>query len=676
MVLKDILEEEERGFIVVDALDECDSLHHRIEVLEFLSWLIVEVKCDLRILVTSRPEHDIVNAMTELKVPKRFVPFDTDSVNQDIHAHLVGLMCRAPYSRWAKSIQNEVITQITAESDGVFRWADLQIQSLERFSRKPDIRRVLARLPKGLNQTYERMLDTIDEDYVQDASAVLRWLCYSRLPLTLKQLAEIAAFRRSTGNQVVFDPEYRFEDPSEILAILTGLITVLEYNEPHEDPQDNMVILSHFSVSQYLKSRDVTRPEFQMIDHDSAWFMVQSSLAYLGHYDNPLERLVPYPLLLGACVNLSNFARGLLEESSTDQLQDLMKLITPYLRSKSYAISLALSDRDISLHVWGLTQAVNTGDIRLMQFFLDSGDTGCLGYTGHHFALHGLSLEEPSCFIPRSNASLDHITTIEEFKMHITQPSVWARAEITDEHILETVEWLLAHVSVDFNAVDVSGESFLLRLARLSNTRPGLRKVMERLLTVDEVDINTKNRLGWGLLVIAITAKDDWLFETIMACNKTVQIDPQDHYGWTPLDWALYQKQDSMAQRLMSASQDPGHNAKDARNNAGSLAVTETESWRSPLGEVWSVNFSHDGLRLAVSGDACDIFIIETYNNDSQVRLSHNYAGVGNTAWSPNDHLIVACSQDRHARIYDSVVSKPRDIIVLYQVWLTEEYLA
>ncbi|KAK8104492.1 uncharacterized protein PG998_011525 [Apiospora kogelbergensis] len=291
MVLKDILEEEERGFIVVDALDECDSLHHRIEVLEFLSWLIAEVKCDLRILVTSRPEHGIVNAMTELKVPKCFVPFDTDSVNQDIHAHLVGLMCRAPYSRWAKSIQNEVITQITAESDGVFRWADLQIQSLEKFSRKPDIRRVLARLPKGLNQTYERMLDTIDEDYVQDASAVLRWLCYSRLPLTLKQLAEIAAFRRSTGNQVVFDPEYRFEDPSEILAILTGLITVLEHNEPHEDPQDNMVILSHFSVSQYLKSRDVTRPEFQMIDHDSAWFMVQSSLAYLGHYDNPLERL-------------------------------------------------------------------------------------------------------------------------------------------------------------------------------------------------------------------------------------------------------------------------------------------------------------------------------------------------------------------------------------------------
>ncbi|KAK8086010.1 FabD/lysophospholipase-like protein [Apiospora phragmitis] len=109
-VLRDVLGKNEDNFIVIDTLDKCDTLDDRVEVMDFLSDLVQDSKHHLRVFVTSRPEHDIMDGMTNLKVSKTFIPFDTKSVNRDIQKHLSGLIPKAPFNKWDGDIQNEVIT--------------------------------------------------------------------------------------------------------------------------------------------------------------------------------------------------------------------------------------------------------------------------------------------------------------------------------------------------------------------------------------------------------------------------------------------------------------------------------------------------------------------------------------------------------------------------------------
>lgn len=71
-------------------------------------------------------------------------------------------------------------------------------------------------------------------------------------------------------------------------------------------------------------------------------------------------------------------------------------------------------------------------------------------------------------------------------------------------------------------------------------------------------------------------------------------------------------------------------------------------------GEVWQVQFSHDGTRLAASGIATNVLIWDTTTWTVVHDLSGHASSVGNFAWSLDDSMIVTCSQDKHARIWDA----------------------
>ncbi|QUC19588.1 uncharacterized protein UV8b_03829 [Ustilaginoidea virens] len=78
-----------------------------------------------------------------------------------------------------------------------------------------------------------------------------------------------------------------------------------------------------------------------------------------------------------------------------------------------------------------------------------------------------------------------------------------------------------------------------------------------------------------------------------------------------------------------------------------------------PKGEVWQVQFSHDGSRLAACGSDDNVLIWETTtfsvvtNLAIQVQKEHA-SGVASVSWSPDDSMIVTCSLDNHARLWDA----------------------
>jgi WD40 repeat protein len=74
-------------------------------------------------------------------------------------------------------------------------------------------------------------------------------------------------------------------------------------------------------------------------------------------------------------------------------------------------------------------------------------------------------------------------------------------------------------------------------------------------------------------------------------------------------------------------------------------------------GEVWQVQFSHDGSKLAACGSKDTVVIWETQTFSKVLSLrEHGDGGVGNLAWSPDDSMLVTCSQDKRARLWNTKV--------------------
>lgn len=74
-------------------------------------------------------------------------------------------------------------------------------------------------------------------------------------------------------------------------------------------------------------------------------------------------------------------------------------------------------------------------------------------------------------------------------------------------------------------------------------------------------------------------------------------------------------------------------------------------------GEVWFIEFSHNGRRLATSGQDSAVLIFDTSNFQVRHKLTDHTAHVAHLTWSPDDSKLITCSQDHKARVWDSEVS-------------------
>jgi hypothetical protein len=76
-----------------------------------------------------------------------------------------------------------------------FRWAALQLHDILNLKiwRPKYIEQALNTMPKGLDETYKRVLGAIDDMYFEEARTALEWLAFSVEPVTVAQLAEHAA---------------------------------------------------------------------------------------------------------------------------------------------------------------------------------------------------------------------------------------------------------------------------------------------------------------------------------------------------------------------------------------------------------------------------------------------------------------------------------------------------
>ncbi|KAI6914759.1 hypothetical protein KC318_g468 [Hortaea werneckii] len=139
--LKDTLELLPAAFAVLDALDECRDWGALFEILvEMQSW----DKGILCVLLTSRKEIQIEEALEDIVPPVDRTCLESDLVDEDIRT---------------------------------FRWAACQLDTLTQCYTRGKVRRALQVLPKDLDETYARILRTIDEGHnAEEALKILTWL--------------------------------------------------------------------------------------------------------------------------------------------------------------------------------------------------------------------------------------------------------------------------------------------------------------------------------------------------------------------------------------------------------------------------------------------------------------------------------------------------------------------
>jgi len=74
-------------------------------------------------------------------------------------------------------------------------------------------------------------------------------------------------------------------------------------------------------------------------------------------------------------------------------------------------------------------------------------------------------------------------------------------------------------------------------------------------------------------------------------------------------------------------------------------------------GEVWFVQFSHNGRYLAACGQSTTVVIYDTATFEVSHRLSDHKGSVVYLSWSPDDSKLITCSQDSKAKVWDVNVS-------------------
>ncbi|KAF7986998.1 hypothetical protein HWV62_79 [Athelia sp. TMB] len=269
LTLQKIIADLDRAYIVIDALDECID---RDKLLAWIGGLLQHDMDQLRILFSSRREHDIL---------QRFEPMQSvcsvslagASTNADIGRYVDDML--ATVARWNAATRARIKRSLMEGVDGMFRWVAFQIAELFKCLAPRAVDAQLRSLPKDLDGMYERSLSRSANPH--ELKQLLIWLAFSMRPLQLQELAEVTAIDLSSPDTPAYDPDLRYFSPIHVLDICAGFVTFIpagedddesDGNESNSDESDDdesndsddqldsrgTVKLAHMSVKDYLVS--------------------------------------------------------------------------------------------------------------------------------------------------------------------------------------------------------------------------------------------------------------------------------------------------------------------------------------------------------------------------------------------------------------------------------------
>ncbi|KAJ3200265.1 hypothetical protein HDU82_009040, partial [Entophlyctis luteolus] len=180
--------------IVIDALDECGDAIGRSGILEALVEF-PKLPNFVKLLVTSRPESDIVARLDKHFKPRRLEP-DNKANKNDVRLFFTGLVREVGVS--GGLLANDAVETLADKSDGLFIWSRVVAESLRSFG-KPLTTEDVDGVTEGLDDLYANSLkrvfdDLRDSDEATETAKVLRTIVTLARPLSVAIISKIFGF--------------------------------------------------------------------------------------------------------------------------------------------------------------------------------------------------------------------------------------------------------------------------------------------------------------------------------------------------------------------------------------------------------------------------------------------------------------------------------------------------
>ncbi|KAG2138576.1 ankyrin repeat-containing domain protein [Suillus bovinus] len=295
---------------IIDALDECKHIR------TFLPRLVRIVnEGELRLLITSRMEPAISSTLSGL--PSLSLSDYARLIDNDMQLHIDReLEARSRLASLAPDLKDEIRRSLSQQADGMFRWVECQLDAISACRSVKGISDSLKSLPKGLYETYDRILQAIEEAGPDRRSIVertLMWLVASLEPLNLCQLVE--ALSIDIGSTTL-NQRLTVISPTDLLEICSFLVSF--------DERTSIVTLSHYSVREYLMAGENAR-KYRHLLEEAHRHIVQYCAHYLVSDDvlnsSNTRPMLRYALDLGLGAHISSIINE--EDSVLSCLEDL-----------------------------------------------------------------------------------------------------------------------------------------------------------------------------------------------------------------------------------------------------------------------------------------------------------------------------------------------------------------
>ena len=237
---------------IVDGIDECKYTDKSpITLIKEL----LESDSKLRGLLIGRPH--ILESVDKIEQTIQMSP---EVTQPEIETFLRREIERSDLFK-ARELRQHVFNSIIEGADGMFLWAKLMINDLQRSTSKHEVRERLKKLPRGLAQAYRHLLlqliNELDEFELQLAQTILSLPSVSYRRLTLNEVCYGCALKRKAGSDEHEEQplsDYLLSNPSQSISrVCRGLIVI----------DNGAISLIHFSAKEYL-----TRPESDWASED------------------------------------------------------------------------------------------------------------------------------------------------------------------------------------------------------------------------------------------------------------------------------------------------------------------------------------------------------------------------------------------------------------------------
>ncbi|KAJ4245002.1 hypothetical protein NW762_014208 [Fusarium torreyae] len=176
-MLKEILHQFERVFVMVDAIDESKPYEHLLALLQ--EFITNDEYRKIQLFTTSRQYSTIRQTMTDFS---ESLSLSNTWVQEDIRQYVSAHIDRnKAFHRWPIGLRNNVRDRLSASANGMFRWAVCQLDILRRLKTTEEIDQALCSLPETLDETYERIFAMIHPADKQLVRHAVTWICFHDL---------------------------------------------------------------------------------------------------------------------------------------------------------------------------------------------------------------------------------------------------------------------------------------------------------------------------------------------------------------------------------------------------------------------------------------------------------------------------------------------------------------